>query len=95
MSDTRLDVTEQRLTTVEETLKLHGQKLDKIIMAVQQQQSGLFDPYKVLNFITQATILLGLVASGIIYIAGNMHGERLAVLESKITVIQHKGDKVP
>jgi hypothetical protein len=77
---------ELRVTSIEGTLAAHGTKLDQIVAAVSQYKS--FKPSEVVGFILQSALLLGLLCSATIYIAGNIHSERLAVIERDIHWMQ-------
>jgi len=98
----RIDTIEQRyvhldtrITVFERTLNTQSEKLDRVVDAVTRHSAApQFDPGRILTFVMQATILFGLITSGIVYVAGNVAESRLAVMESKIQILMHKGDKL-
>lgn len=82
---------ELRVTAIEGTLASHGTKLDQIVAAVSRHKS--FKPSEVVGFVLQSALLLGLLCSATIYIAGNIHAERLAVIERDVYWMNQQGWK--
>jgi hypothetical protein len=72
-----------------EILSDHGNKLDMIIQAVSGRKD--FKPAEVISFVLQTVLLVGALCSGIVYIASNINGSRLAVLEYRMGIIQAAG----
>ncbi len=90
----RLSTLEQNYNHLDSRLTDMGRKLDKVVDAVTRHAAApQFDPGRILTFVMQATILFGLVTSGIVYVASNVAEARLAVIESKMQVLMHKGDR--
>jgi hypothetical protein len=90
----RLTTLEQNYNHLDSRLTDMGRKLDRVVEAVTRHSAApQFDPGRILTFIMQATILFGLVTSGIVYVASNVTESRLAVLETKLQVYIHKGAK--
>jgi hypothetical protein len=90
----RITTLEQNYNHLDSRLTDMGRKLDRVVEAVTRHSAApQFDPGRILTFVMQATILFGLVTSGIVYVASNVAEARLAVLETKVQIYIHKGAK--
>jgi hypothetical protein len=87
--------TEARLTTVERTLDIHGGKLDRIVQAVTATNARReFDPAAVVSFIKDSTILIGMMATAIIYIATNIADKPVSLLQQHQATIEKRIDAI-
>lgn len=87
--------TEARLTTVERTLDVHGGKLDRIVQAVTASGARReFDPAAVVSFVKDSAILIGMMATAIIYIATNIADKPVSLLQQHQTSIEKRMDMI-
>jgi len=82
--------TEARLRNVENTLIDHGRKLDAIAQAVTASASRpVFDPGRIVSFVKDTTMVIAAVAASIIYIATNIADKPVALLDQRVTQLEH------
>lgn len=88
----RVVLLEQSTKRFERALEEQGVKLDRLIQIITRHEAApQFDPFKILSFIVQATVLFSLVVGGIVYVASNVNAGRIAVLEDRVNMIVLKG----
>lgn len=93
--DRRISVLEQqhvqtgaRLDAIEGAINKQSLQLERMYELLSRHEAEpKFDPYNILQFITTATVLAGMIAGAIIYVATNTQAERFAVLETQMKIM--------
>jgi hypothetical protein len=80
-----LAATDSRIHVLERSLDQIAQKMDHLITVITRHEAApQYDPNSIIDFVLKATILFGLITTGIIYVSSNVNSARLAVLEHHI-----------
>jgi hypothetical protein len=94
--DSRLVVLERHAASTEKRLDGVDSKLDAIMAALNKAEAApRYNPAAIVGFIKDASILVGLAAAAIVYVASAHIGTDMALLNYKVAQITRQMEPAP